>query len=303
MVIASAADDKPMYHGVLCVALISLTAWPLMKAKELIPMLADPTVIFLFGSMTLISLYFLMTLLLPPIQKQESTPNAYFTARGPLYYWCAVSSWSCMIDLAFFLEVNGSISGFMDYYLVNGEAYFDTPYGALSLLWDAGPHFFMYLIMIYQIDSGRSCKLTALVWCGFMIVSVFTLLFGALCGKYSQELHLASFLNIPYAVLPLFFGLKALLFQDSVASESYNNTKSLNCLTGSLFLLVSALINWIRALGALGSSLPFAVMYAKYYEPYLLDDTKFGGSYVIFAIHIGTLFQVFINYSFTKTII
>ena len=292
-----AGAENSNYHGSFIVALISLTAWPLMKCKEILPILADPTMILIFGATTLMSLYMLMTVLLPPEKDKKISRGDVFSMRGPLYYWCAVSSWSCMIDLAFFLEVNGSITGFMDYYLVNGEAYFQTPYGALSLLWDAGPHFLMYLMMIYKIDSKQNCKHIALAWGGFMIVSVFTLLFGALCGKYSKDLHPASFLNIPYAALPLYFVFKAFLCQEYAPRTRFDVNDvgvigNLCSLVGSFLLIASGFINWIRALGALGSSLPLAVLYTANYEPYLLDDTKFGGSYVIFAIHIGTILQV-----------
>ena len=290
-------------RGVLVVIIISFTAWPLVKVKDYFPFLTYPRIILIFGSVTILSLYVLLSLILPPEeQKASSKSTNCFNSRGLLYYWCGVSAWSCMIDFVFFLEVNGNISGFMDYYLETGEPYFNSPYGALALLWDAGPHYFLYLQIIYMIDSGKNCKNVVLVWCGFMIPSVFTIFFGALSGRFSKDIHPASFLNIPYAVLPAYFAIKALVTEDpgNQKNVQYRSSDkqylSLNAyfagLCGSILLLLSALVNWVRAMGSLGSYLPIAHTYAEIYEPYLLDDTKFGSSYVIFSIHIGTIFQV-----------
>ena len=88
------------YHGVLYVALVSLTALPLnlTKGKEN-SVLANPTMILIFGAATFISLYMLMTKLLPPKQEDKQLSDDIFCTRGPLYYWCAVCSWFCMTDV------------------------------------------------------------------------------------------------------------------------------------------------------------------------------------------------------------
>ena len=98
------------YSSVGKVFLYSLSAWPSIKASKLHPSLSEPYVLFAFGIVTLIGHFLLVSWLFPRgKEKKVNSTNVNVVPRNMLYYCCCVFSWSCMVDLIFYLELKGEI--------------------------------------------------------------------------------------------------------------------------------------------------------------------------------------------------
>ncbi len=87
--------------------------------------LSEPPALLIFGVVTLAFNFTLLRCLLPSRGEADvtiSTDNKGWRRGSLLYYTCGVFTWSSMIDLIFYLELEGGVSGFMDFYLKNGES-------------------------------------------------------------------------------------------------------------------------------------------------------------------------------------
>ena len=188
------------YSGVIKIFLYSLTAWILVKGTQIHPFLMKPLPLFVFGVFTLCSHFLLFYFFILPPKNKTGENKKYSTKL--LYYCCCVFSWSCMIDLIFFLELEGHVKGFMNFYLQNGESYFENSYGSLSLLLDFIYNLPMYLIIAFQIDNNIDCRNSVIFWAATMIVSLGTLQHGAFGGVYGDSIKPCTLMNIPYLILP-----------------------------------------------------------------------------------------------------
>lgn len=289
------------FNGVLKILLFSLTAWPMSKCTSLHSFLSKPWVIFLFGVITLICNFIFVNWLYSQKEKKNSSfiQSSKTTNRGLLYYCCFVFSWSCMIDLIFYLNLEGYISGFMDAYLENGEEYFDTPYGVISLLFDFIYMLPLYLIIAHKIDNKKDCRNIVIFWATSMITSLGTLQYGAFGGFFAKNIHPSTFLNIPYAFLPPYLLIQFCMKKRKLTFNSERSKSWRYAFVDWSFTVIFIgllVFNTIRNYGASNSPLPIAEYYANKLEPYLLEPAKFGASWPIFSFHFSTLVQFLLCY-------
>lgn len=138
-------------------------------------------------------------------------------------------------------------------------------------------HWALYIVMVYGLAQSRdSCRIFRpiyIFWVGSIMFSLFAFLPGACIGAHSDQIKLSSFLNVPYAVIPLTF-LKRVMSHKITPVQANSPPKAF-----SLFFIIafsiSILFVFVRFCGAGGSQWPVAVDWVKEYEPILLDDTRF----------------------------
>ena len=191
------------YNGVVKIFPYSLTAWILVKGTQIHPFLTNPLPLFVFGVLTLCGHFLIFYYFILPPKNKTDTNQRY--SKKLLYYCCCVFSWSCMIDLIFFLELEGYVKGYMGFYLQNGESYFENAYGSLALLLDFIYNLPMYLVIAFQIDNNLDCRNSVIFWAATMIASLGTLQYGAFGGIYGESIKPCTLMNIPYLLLPPYF--------------------------------------------------------------------------------------------------
>jgi len=209
---SSVVGRQRKLSGIIVAVVVSQSAWPTLYLVSKYPRLTEPTTLVSTGFVCLLIVAYLLKLLLPPRTNIDcNSENQNVIERGLLYYSCCLFSFSCIVDAIFYLEKVGKVEGFIGFYLKTGEPYFETSYGTFSLLWDGAVNFLIYMVIIYQIDNHLDCRNLVIYWGGTMVVSLFTLLYGAAAGDYGSKMHLASMLNIPYIVIPIHYLVKFML--------------------------------------------------------------------------------------------
>jgi hypothetical protein len=168
-------------------------------------------------------------------------------------------------------------------YLLQGEKYLLSAYGYAINLWDGTMHWLLYIVMIYGLTkypktgpTPRTFRHVYLFWVGSIMFSLFAFLPGASIGAFSHEIKLSSFLNVPYAVIPLYFFNRVLRSDTpTVATPRFSWLR----LPVNLFFLVafvlSILVSFVRYCAAAESQWPVAKSWLTTYEPALTDNTRF----------------------------
>uniref|UniRef100_A0A8C5Q8L6 Transmembrane 6 superfamily member 2 n=1 Tax=Leptobrachium leishanense TaxID=445787 RepID=A0A8C5Q8L6_9ANUR len=177
--------------------LLSLTAIPVSYLVNSLSAVSDPISIAGIGVLVLLGLLVILYIFV-----QGDPPS------DPLFYVFAIFSFTSVIDLIIWLEEDGYIKGFMEFYMKEGEPYLRTAHGLLICLWDGTVHYVLYLLMLAAIASGRSYKAVGLFWLGSLVMSMLIFLPGNIVGKYGTEIRPAFFLNVPYVLLPVWAGMR-----------------------------------------------------------------------------------------------
>ncbi|CAK8695650.1 unnamed protein product [Clavelina lepadiformis] len=226
---------------------------------------------------------------------KTKTSNPNVLSRGFVYYTCCMFSWSCIIDLAFFFEVVGIVKDVMRFYLETGEPYFDTSFGALILLSDVLINYPLLLYIIYQIDNKLDCRNAVMFWGGTAVTNLVCLIGGALFGEYRHNMYPASFLNIPYTVIPVYVTCKFLL-QPRNFEYQKARSNSRRPILFSFFLAIGMIavimLGIVRGLAAFRFPATFATYYATNVEPYVMDPAGFGAVWPMYFMFAGTFILV-----------
>lgn len=209
-IIVALVFDMANIKGVILTVLISQTAWLVLYYVDKEESLrSKPLALLPVGCIALVLTVCLLRILLPPNECSSSKSSKQkIEKRGLLYYTCCLFSWSCIVDGIFYLEVIGTVKGFMaSYYLTYAEPYLGTSFGTIGNIWDATVHYFFYLQIIYYIDNGKNYRNSLLMYLGCMIASMIILLIGGLSGSHGG-FYPCTLLNTPYLVLPIYFLMK-----------------------------------------------------------------------------------------------
>uniref|UniRef100_A0A8C5QAC3 Transmembrane 6 superfamily member 2 n=1 Tax=Leptobrachium leishanense TaxID=445787 RepID=A0A8C5QAC3_9ANUR len=219
--------------------LLSLTAIPVSYLVNSLSAVSDPISIAGIGVLVLLGLLVILYIFV-----QGDPPS------DPLFYVFAIFSFTSVIDLIIWLEEDGYIKGFMEFYMKEGEPYLRTAHGLLICLWDGTVHYVLYLLMLAAIASGRSYKAVGLFWLGSLVMSMLIFLPGNIVGKYGTEIRPAFFLNVPYVLLPVWAGMR--IFRGSHVLPKISAEKlALDCPSDACFT------------------------YIYQYEPYLKDPVAY----------------------------
>lgn len=254
-------------------ALLSLTAFPVSYFVNTVSALEDPNSIFVVGVLVLLALSTAAYL-----QVRNQPP------RDPLLYAFTVFAFTSVIDLIISLEEDGFISGFMSFYMKEGEPYLRTAYGVMACYWDGSVHYILYLWLISAIGQGKNYRHTGLYWLGSIMTSMLVLIPGSVIGKFGSLIRPAVLLNIPYIFIPIWAGVKVFrkpkMVPQSTADQItleqkkplYQRPLDLVLIAYLLFAIVFSIF---RGLVALDCPLESCFNYIYQYEPYLKDPVAY----------------------------
>lgn len=253
--------------------LLSLTAIPVSYVVNSMSAASDPVAIAALGILVLLSLLVVL----------------YYFAQGnppqdPLFYVFAIFSFTSVIDLIIWLEEDGYISGFMAFYMKEGEPYLRTAHGMLICLWDGTVHYLLYLFMLAAISRGTNYKAVGLFWLGSLLMSMLVFLPGNVIGKYGTEIRPAFILNVPYLFVPVWAGIR--IFRASHAFPKFSTEKVVAAQSKGIFqrpvdmalvlyLLGAIVFTLFRGLLVLDCPTDSCFSYIYQYEPYLRDPSAY----------------------------
>ncbi|XP_041086595.1 transmembrane 6 superfamily member 2-like [Polyodon spathula] len=257
----------------ICVFVLSLSAIPITYTVNNTPASEDPFAVLGIGVAVLVVLFLLVC------SAARSSPP-----QDPLFYVFTVFSFTCVIDLIISLEQDGFISGFMDFYIKEGEPYLRTPYGRMICYWDGTVHYALYLMMVTRISKRQGYRSAGLYWLGSILLSMIVFLAGNVVGKYGSDIHPAFLLNIPFLFLPVWTGVKVSQkprnltprAADEVAVEQQKlpHQRPLDLLL-LVFLFSAIAYTLFRGFVALDCPLESCFNYIYQYEPYLKDPVAY----------------------------
>ncbi|KAE8632606.1 hypothetical protein XENTR_v10001598 [Xenopus tropicalis] len=265
--------------------LLSLTALPVSYVVNSLSVVSDPTSIAGIGAFVLLALLVLLFLFL-----QKSPP------KDPLFYVFAIFSFTSVIDLIIWLEEGGYISGFMEFYMKEGEPYLRTAHGLLICLWDGTVHYILYLLMLAAIARGKNYKAVGLFWLGSLCISMLIFLPGNVIGKYGTEIRPAFLLNVPYVALPVWAGLRIFRGRHSLPKISPERVEEVHSqgihqrpldIALIVYLLGAIIFTLFRGLLVLDCPSDSCFTYIYQYEPYLKDPVAYPKVQAQFA-HMGS---------------
>ncbi|XP_053321729.1 transmembrane 6 superfamily member 2 [Spea bombifrons] len=253
--------------------LLSLTAIPVSYVVNSMSTMSDPISIAGIGILVLLGLLVLLVIFM-----QGDPPS------DPLFYVFAIFSFTSVIDLIIWLEEDGYISGFMEFYMKEGEPYLRTSHGILICLWDGTVHYLLYLIMLAAIAQGKNYKAVGQFWLGSLIMSMLVFLPGNVVGKYGTEIRPAFFLNAPYLMLPFWAGMRIFREKHSLAKTPAEKVEMAHRegilqrpldIALILFLLAAIVFTVFRGMLALDCPSDSCFTYIYQYEPYLRDPVAY----------------------------
>lgn len=255
------------------VHLISLSAIPVSYVINNIFGLADPVSIAATGFAVLLALVLVTYILVQTRPPQD-----------PLFYVFAVFSFTSVIDLIISLEEDGYLSGFMEFYIREGEPYLRTAYGVMICYWDGTVHYGFYLVMLSAIVQRKDYRNVGLYWLGSLMMSMVVFLPANMIGKFGSQLRPAFLLNIPYLLLPIWAGLNIYKKPQSlpycsvekVVEEQrkwlYQRPLDLALVA---YLLLAVIFTLFRGLVVLDCPADSCFNYLYQYEPYLKDPVAY----------------------------
>ncbi|XP_036097294.1 transmembrane 6 superfamily member 2 [Molossus molossus] len=213
----------------------------------------------------------------------------YSLSRGeicydPLYAVFAVFAFTSVVDLLIALQEDGYMVGFMEFYTKEGEPYLRTAHGVFICYWDGIVHYFLYLAMAGAIRRRRRYRNLGLYWLGSFVMSILVFLPGNILGKYSSEIRPASFLTIPYVLVPCWAGVR--VFNQSPAPTCCTTNvvqeeqrkgllKRPADLALFIYLILAGFFTLFRGLVVLDCPTDACFVYIYQYEPYLRDPVAY----------------------------
>ncbi|KAG8454906.1 hypothetical protein GDO86_001216 [Hymenochirus boettgeri] len=253
--------------------LLSLAAVPVSYVANSLSVASDPVSVAGIGVIVLIGLLVLLFFFV-----QGNPP------KDPLFYVFAVFSFTSVIDLIIWLEEDGYISGFIEFYMKEGEPYLRTSHGLLICLWDGTVHYLLYLVMLAAIARGKDYKAVGLFWLGSLCMSMLVFIPGNVIGKYGTEIRPAFLLNVPYIFLPVWAGIRILRRCHSIPKLSPEEVEAAHNqgiiqrpmdIVLIVYLLGAIIFTVFRGLLVLDCPSDSCFTYIYQYEPYLRDPVAY----------------------------
>lgn len=195
-----------------------------------------------------------------------------------------VFSFTSVIDIIIALEEDGYISGFMEFYMREGEVYLTTAYGIMICYWDGTVHYALYLLMIAAMAQRKDYRTLVLYWVGSLGMSLLVFLMGNVIGKYGSEIKPAAFLNAPYLLILIWASgriiqqpkTSTLMAADKVSQEQSKSLLQRPMDLGLVvFLHFAVAFTLFRGLVVLDCPADACFDYIYQQEPYLRDPVAY----------------------------
>ncbi|XP_006639918.1 transmembrane 6 superfamily member 2b [Lepisosteus oculatus] len=280
------------------VFLLSLSSLGVIYAMNNMPSLQDPVSILGIGAAVLVMLYVLVY-----YSVRNNSP------KDPLFYVFAVFSFTCVIDLIIAAEEDGYVSGFMEFYMKEGEPYLRTAFGIMMCYWDGTVHYFLYLVMVRRVANKQPYRGVGLFWIGSLLVNMIVFVPGIVLGKYGSEIRPAFLLNVPYVLVPMWAAITLfhrprelpIIPADTIAAEQRKGLlhRPLDMIL-LLFLLWAMVIAIFRGFVVLECPLDFCFTYIYQYEPYLKDPVVFPKVLMLLYLFYGLPMLAVFTYGLVK---
>ncbi|XP_066551804.1 transmembrane 6 superfamily member 2 [Amia ocellicauda] len=282
----------------ICVFLLSLSSLGVIYAVNNMPSLQDPVSILVVGAVVLAAMFVMV----------------YYGVRtnppqDPLFYVFAVFSFTCVIDLVIALEEDDYVSGFMEFYMKEGEPYLRTAFGILMCYWDGTVHFALYLLMVRRLANKQHYRSVGLFWVGSLLINMIVFLPGNVIGKYGSDIRPAFLLNLPYIFVPIWAAIT--LFHrprelpvvpaDKVESEQKKWLWQRPVDSVLLIFLLGAMVFILfRGLVVLECPLNACFLYIYQYEPYLKDPVAYPKVLMLLYMFYGLPLLAAFTYGLVK---
>lgn len=186
--------------------------------------------------------------------------------KDPFLYIFTIFAFACVLDLMIGLTLMG-YTDVMAWYFASGEPYLNTAHGMAINIWDGTVHYALYLLIAYQMASGKSYRRAGLFWVGSMMGSGMVFLVSNLIGVFALHVEPSYLLNVPFMLVPIFIAWRIFAQQsDNVATS--NGVAGANKWALTLALLTIASFSLFRLLVALNPDTGITSNWASV-EPYL----------------------------------
>lgn len=260
--------ELPKPPTVLLVFISSFLAAPLIYTLDKLAAMQDAKWVFASGIITLPLFGLLCTIFV------RQSPGK----KEPLFYVWSIFSFTAVVDLFIALELDGYVTGFMEFYLREGEPYLRSSYGTMINYWDGTGHFSMYLGMIYLLCSGRDFRQLGLYWVGSITHSMIVFMPGNVIGN--KGLKWSYFLNTPYVFYPIYAGVRFLregmkIKHKQVTTKKKGWEKAVEILFGAWFV-AAIIMAAFRYIACMGCKEKITQFYVTEIEPFLNDPTQYG---------------------------
>ncbi len=254
------ADNLTPRSVPIAIALISLLAVPFSYAVAYLSFFHDnPGAVLGVGVLALVLPAVIAYLVV--FRRMPDTVR-----KDPFLYIFTIFSFACVLDLMIGLTLMG-YTDVMAWYFASGEPYLNTAHGMAINIWDGTVHYALYLLMAYQIASGKSYRRAGLFWVGSMMGSGMVFLVGNLIGVFAHHVEPSYLLNVPFMLVPIFIAWR-IFAKDSDAPIAGPVSNGALKWAQTLALLAVAGFSLFRLLVALNPETGITSGWASI-EPYL----------------------------------
>ncbi|PVD20201.1 hypothetical protein C0Q70_20697 [Pomacea canaliculata] len=262
------------YTVLTAVVATSLTSLPIAFVLNKINLMKDHRFVFAAGVLCLAA-----AAIVPALVLRRRYRNVDW-----IMYVFGLFCWTGIVDLFIGLELNGFVSNFMGFYLLEGEPYLNTSHGMFINYWDGTVQYALQLSSIALFCLQASYREVGLYWCGSIINSMLVLLPGAVLGK--SGVRWSYLLNVPYALLPVFIAFKFIKGRP-LQARSYLRVP------WETFLQIPYYAKNMSFLQAvLGANISCMETYLKKYEPYLTDPSAFPKAQMLVNMYYFVFYYV-----------
>ena len=184
-------------------------------------------------------------------------------------------------------------------FFAEDEPFLKTPFGICSEMWHCIFTFSMSLIMIFVMDNGLSPRNYALYWCGATLTSGMVTGIALVSGTFAKRIKYTSVANTFYFLVALWM-LSNLFISQPRNVRCKTSWRRCSCSKVVLVLMNVFVIafHFFRILSItqwpiLDNSQYFRSVnslirvYARQYEPYMIHNSRFGLTWIMFVAGYG----------------
>jgi len=266
-------DTHAFLHISLVFIFTSITPWIVVKPE----FVHTNTLIFFIVA---VSIFIIICLSIYPnvkalLTRSKSKDSIQFTL-----FWNFVVAISTLNIMLTFALISHPPFHLAEEYPEKGEPYFKSAPGVLYLIYDMFIHQSLQMYILFNSLTGRSiAHITTSIWCGSMVCSLISLLFGGAIGPFSGEIEYSTALNVPWVIMPMFVISYTAAHRTIASSKKGRTSDKIDFPAVSIALSIlhigSISLHVIRGMAMFGSNASIAVYWRENIEPNAYtDETK-----------------------------